>query len=256
MDSESNVVSLKNVSFTINKNVILQDLSLDLKKGEILSILGASGSGKSTLLKIILGTLHPNNGDIFLFGKNLKRIKSKEKEALRKQIGMAFQQGALFDFMTVRENILFAIQNMTTLSLDDAEKRAQALLKQVNLSAEVYDQIPSELSGGMKRRVSIVRAVATDPQLLLLDEPAAGLDPVTSTVVIEMIKRMVTNSKATMVCVTSNVDAAFRFSDEVAILHDGKIIGKGLRNELLELKNEWLTKFLTVRDLSKSKIIK
>lgn len=247
MDSKSSIVSLKGVDFTINKKIILKDLSLDLQKGEILSILGASGSGKSTLLKTILGTLRPNCGQIVLFGKDLSKIKSNEKEAIRKNIGMAFQQGALFDFMTVRENILFAIQNMTKLTSEEAEKRTIALLKQVNLPQDVLNQIPSELSGGMKRRVGIVRAVVSDPQLFLLDEPAAGLDPVTSTVVIEMIKKMLVHLKATMVCVTSNVDVAFRFSNEVAILHDGKIIGKGNREELLALNNEWLTKFLTIR---------
>src|SRR5690606_11022221 len=137
----------------------------------------------------------------------------------RKKIGMAFQQGALFDFMTVRENILFAIRNMTNLTEEEAEKRTKDLLGQVNLP-DVLDRIPSELSGGMKRRVGIVRAVATNPELFLFDEPAAGLDPVTTTLVIEMIKKMVANLKATMVCVTSNVEAAFRFSNEVAILHD------------------------------------
>lgn len=251
MNSEPNIVSLKNVDFSINGKSILRDLNLDLYKGEILSILGSSGSGKSTLLKIILGTIQPNKGQILLFGKNFSKIPQNEKETIRKKIGMAFQQGALFDFMTVRENILFAIRNMTNLTEEEAEKRTKDLLGQVNLP-NVLNQIPSELSGGMKRRVAIVRAVATNPELFLFDEPAAGLDPVTTTLVIEMIKKMVANLKATMVCVTSNVEAAFRFSDEVAILHDGKIIGKGNREQLLALNNEWLTNFLTIREVAKA----
>lgn len=243
-----NVVSLKNVSVTFDKKVILDDLNLDLTKGEILSVLGASGSGKSTLLKIILGTLQPEKGHVYLFEKNFATIRQREKERLRKSMGMAFQQGALFDFMTVRENILFAIKNMTKMTEEEAEKHTNTLLAQVNLP-DVGDRIPAELSGGMKRRVGIARAIATNPKLFLFDEPAAGLDPVTTTLVIEMIKKLVSNLKATMICVTSNVDAAFRFSQEVAILHDGKIIGKGVKEELLALKNDWLTKFLTIRDV-------
>ncbi len=248
MTATPSIVSLKNVHLAFEQKVILDDLNLDLAKGEILSILGASGSGKSTLLKVILGTVHPLKGDVCLFGKNFAKIKMAEKERIRKTIGMAFQQGALFDFMTVRENILFAIQNMTNMSQEEAEKHIDTLLKQVNLP-DVGDRLPSHLSGGMKRRVGIARAIATNPQLFLFDEPAAGLDPVTTTLIIEMIKKLVAHLKATLICVTSNVDAAFRFSDEVAILHDGKIIGKGIKEELLALKNDWLTEFLTVRDI-------
>jgi len=242
------IVSLKNIDISFGKKVILDDLSLNLVKGEILSILGASGSGKSTLIKVLLGLLPPDRGTVSLFGKNFSRLSLKEKAGIRKTIGISFQQGALFDFLTVGENLMFAIKNMTNLSDEEAKTHTKDLLRQVNLP-DVSECIPAELSGGMRRRVGIARAIATNPQLFLFDEPAAGLDPVTTTLVIEMIKKLVENLNSTMVCVTSNVDAAFRFSSEVAILHNEKIIGKGTREELLALKNDWLTEFLTVRNI-------
>lgn len=241
------IVCLKNieVNFT-EKNPILQGLNLTLNKGESIAILGPGGSGKSTLLKMILGLVPHKRGSISLFGKPVEGLSGKERETINKRIGIAFQQGALFDFMTVRENILFAMENMTTIVKDECEERVKHLLAEVELP-DAADKIPSELSGGMRRRVGIVRAMVTNPELALLDEPAAGLDPVTSSVVIDMIHRIGKSVQASMVCVTSNVDVAFRFANKVGILKDGKIVGLGTKEELLNLNDEWITKFLTLR---------
>jgi phospholipid/cholesterol/gamma-HCH transport system ATP-binding protein len=246
----SKMISLHEIcmSFVENKPV-LKNLNLDLNKGESITILGSGGSGKSTLLKVGIGIIKPQSGRITLFGKDVASLKEQEYRTLLKKIGMAFQQGALFDFMTVRENILFAMENMTSFSKEEQEDRVQSFLKQVNLP-DVADKMPRELSGGMRRRVGIVRAMVTNPEIALLDEPTAGLDPVTTTIVIDMIHRIGRSVNATMVCVTTSVDVAFRFADKVALLKDGNIIGKGTKEELLGLNDEWITNFLTVRKVN------
>lgn len=243
------IISLADIGVSFgSRQPILQNLNLSLKRGESVSILGPGGCGKSTLLKMILGIIPPSQGKIEIFGQDVSHLKNVEQSNLRKKIGIAFQQGALFDFMTVRENILFAMENMTNFSKEEQENRVKSFLAQVNL-ADVEDKIPSELSGGMRRRVGIVRAMVTNPELALLDEPTAGLDPVTTSIVIDMIHKIGKKINATMVCVTSSVEVAFRFAEKVAILKDGKIIGLGSHEELLSLGDEWITRFLTLRAL-------
>lgn len=243
----SDIVSLHDIyhAFLPNKP-ILQELNLSIQKGDSLTILGPGGSGKSTLLKVILGIIKPQSGSVNVLGKMLNNLKNDEKSALFKKMGMAFQQGALFDFMTVKENIMFAMENMTTFSKAEQENKAKEFLAQVLLS-HAADKIPSELSGGMRRRVGFIRALITNPELALLDEPTAGLDPVTTTIVIDMIHNIGKSIGTTMISVTSNIDVAFRFASNVAILKDGKIIGKGTKEELLGLNDPWITNFLTIR---------
>ncbi|MES2614633.1 MAG: ATP-binding cassette domain-containing protein [Bdellovibrionota bacterium] len=243
------IISLQDVSIAFHDGPpVLQNLNLSLNAGESVSILGLGGCGKSTLLKLIVGIIKNTTGKIEICGQDVSKLNENEQDTLRKKIGIAFQQGALFDFMTVRENILFAMENMTNFSVEEQEKRVKSFLAQVNLS-DVEDKIPSELSGGMRRRVGIVRAMVTNPELALLDEPTAGLDPVTTSIVIDMIHNIGKKINATMVCVTSSVEVAFRFAQKVAILKDGKIIGLGTRDELLNLGDAWITHFLTLRAL-------
>ncbi len=245
------IVSLKDVSVSFSEgNPVLKNLSLSLNKGESVSILGPGGCGKSTLLKLILGIVHPHSssGEVEIFQQNIGSLKPLEQENVRRKIGIAFQQGALFDFMNVRENILFAMENMTTFTKEEREKRVKIFLAQVNLP-DVEEKLPSELSGGMRRRVGIVRAMVTNPELALLDEPTAGLDPVTTSIVIDMIHKIGKKINATMVCVTSSVEVAFRFAEKVAILREGRIVGLGTQEELLNLEDPWITHFLTLRAL-------
>ncbi|MGY3802948.1 ABC transporter ATP-binding protein [Pigmentibacter ruber] len=243
----SDIVSLHNVhhAFLPNKP-ILQELNLNIQKGDSLTILGPGGSGKSTLLKVILGIIKPQSGSVQVLGKTINNLKDEEKSELFKKMGMAFQQGALFDFMTVKENILFAMENMTHFSKSEQEEKAKLFLSQV-LLAHAADKLPSELSGGMRRRVGFIRALITNPELALLDEPTAGLDPVTTTIVIDMIHNIGNSIGTTMVSVTSNIDVAFRFASNVAILKDGRIVGKGTKEELLALNDPWITNFLSIR---------
>lgn len=241
-----NIVELKGISKSFGKNDLLKSIDISLREGEYLSILGPGGSGKSTLLKIIVGIVQPDDGLVQILGETLNKVDFKHKRKLLSRIGVAFQQGALFDFLTVHENILFAMENMTEFSLIEMEERVSKMLEAVNLPRAAF-KLPSELSGGMRRRVGICRALCTDPELALLDEPTAGLDPVTSTIVIELIHRLAEQSKSSLVCMTSNVEVAFRFSKRVAILKDGVIIGTGTWEELHALNDPWVTKFLDVR---------
>jgi phospholipid/cholesterol/gamma-HCH transport system ATP-binding protein len=240
------VLLLQDLHVAIEQKRILQGVSLELHTGEHVSVLGPGGCGKSTLLKTIIGLITPSSGHIELFGKKFADADDSERSSMLKKIGMAFQQGALFDFMTVRENILFSMENMTQMSRLEMEERVVKMLAQVNLPNAAH-KLPSELSGGMRRRVGVVRALCSSPLLALIDEPTAGLDPVTSTIVIDLVLRLAESTGSTILCVTSNVDVAFRFAKKVAILNEGKIVGFGTWDELTQGGNAWINHFLNVR---------
>lgn len=240
-------VRLTDVRKSFGSLELLSGVSLEVREGERLALLGPGGCGKSTLLKIMLGLVPPDGGTVEIFGKKIFELDRQGRSEVLRQIGMAFQQGALFDFMTVRENIIFAMENMTKLSLIEMEERVVSMLESVALPS-ASRKIPSELSGGMRRRVGIVRALATNPRLAFLDEPTAGLDPVTTNIVIEMIHRLADKIDSTLVCVTSSVEVAFTFAQRVAILKDGRIIGQGTWAELHALGDPWILNFLDVRN--------
>jgi phospholipid/cholesterol/gamma-HCH transport system ATP-binding protein len=240
------VVRLSDLSKSFDDRYLLKGLNFELETGQHVTILGPGGCGKSTILKMMLGLVKPDSGRVEVLGKDIVGLSRTEKREVLQNIGMAFQLGALFDFMTVRENILFALENMIETPALDREETIIRFLESVNLPT-ASGKLPSELSGGMRRRVGIVRALITKPKLALLDEPTAGLDPVTSTIVIDMIHRMAKQTDSSMICVTSSVEVAFTFSKVVAILKDGSIIGKGTWEELHALNDPWIHHFLDVR---------
>lgn len=248
-DRTETIVEVVNFHKAYDGRRVLDGVDLKMTRGEHLSILGAGGSGKSTLLKGMLGLIAPDRGTVNLFGQNINLLGRQEKNELLTRVGMAFQLGALFDFMTVRENILFAMENMTDLPAYDMEEKVHRMLASVNLPTAAR-KLPSELSGGMRRRVGIVRALSTSPDLALLDEPTAGLDPVTSAVVIDMIHKLAVEVGSSLLCVTSSVEVAFTFARRVAILNDGRLIAKGTWKELHDLHDPWITHFLDVRGYS------
>lgn len=241
------MISVSNVSKAFGRISLLEDVSFSLAAGEKASLLGPGGCGKSTVLKIILGLLAPDVGDVTLLGTHMATATEEERRVTLKQVGMAFQQGALFDFMTVTENLSFAIEHMTDLAPDKMNERIKYLLDGVKLG-KTGGQFPYELSGGMQRRVGIARALATEPKVAIFDEPTAGLDPVTSTIILNMILDLGKAAPDTTALIaTSNVEIAMRFSERVILIYNGTVVADGPWPELLMRGPEWVRTFLSIR---------
>jgi len=231
---------------SFSNKYIFKEISFKINKKEKISILGPNSSGKSTLLKILAGLVPWDEGNITLFNKDLSQISLLDKQSLYQKLGIAFQHGGLFDFMNVEENILFALKNMTDLKVSEMKDKIVDFLKRVNLN-DVLHKFPGELSGGMRRRVCLIRALITKPQLLLLDDPTAGLDPVNTSLVLETIQKLTEEIQCALLLFTSNVEVAFSASSQVALIKDQGIIGPHTWDELIALQDEWITKFLTGR---------
>lgn len=241
------MIRFTGVSKSYGEEPVLEDLSFQVEPGQRLSILGPGGCGKTTVLKILLGLEIPDKGSAFLFDTNMSESEEDEKLEVLRRVGMAFQQGGLFDFMTVRENIFFAMEHMTKLSLEEMDQRLKVLLEGVKLPW-TESMFPYELSGGMKRRIGIIRALCNNPEVAIFDEPTAGLDPVTSTIILNMIRDLSGENKNTCQLVaTSNVEIGIRFADEVLVIREGRIEAQGPWRELLLTGSEWVRHFLSVR---------
>jgi phospholipid/cholesterol/gamma-HCH transport system ATP-binding protein len=242
------LIELKGVKKSFGDEELLKDISFSVEPGERISLLGPGGCGKTTILKIILGLLPPDDGTVSVMGRDVVSMTSDtEKRQVLRKIGMAFQQGALFDFMTVRQNLFFAMEHMTDFSLAEMNRRVKTLLSAVKI-ARTENQYPFELSGGMQRRVGIVRALATDPVVAFFDEPTAGLDPVTSTIILNMIRDLAgKTADQALVVATSNVEIAIRFAERIVIVHEGRVVADGAWKDLLIEGSEWVRHFLSVR---------
>jgi phospholipid/cholesterol/gamma-HCH transport system ATP-binding protein len=242
------MIDLRHVSKSFGRQRLLEDISFHVAPGERISLLGPGGCGKTTILKLILGLLDADEGEIELLGHDIRRMNSDtERREIIRKVGMAFQQGALFDFMTVRDNLFFAMEHMTAFSAQEMDSRVKSLLKAVKI-AHSENMFPFELSGGMQRRVGIVRALATDPVVAFFDEPTAGLDPVTSTIILNMILELAgRSSERALVVSTSNVEIAIRFADRVVMVNEGRVVADGLWRDLILSGSEWVKRFLSVR---------
>ncbi len=241
------MIVLKNVRKSFGPVEVLRDISLTLREGERASLLGPGGCGKSTILKIALGLLAPDSGTVSLRGHDMVAARESQKREILRRVGMAFQQGALFDFMTVRENLLFAMENMTELDSMAMDQRIKELLAGVKLG-RTESMFPWELSGGMQRRVGIARALCTDPQVAIFDEPTSGLDPVTSTIILNMILELGGRSKGhALLIATSNVEIAIRFAERIILVNNGEVVADGPWRDLLLDGSEWVRHFLGVR---------
>ena len=241
------MISLANIKMSFGGVTLLEDISFSVAKGERVSLIGPGGCGKSTILKILLGLLPPDSGEVRLMGTDMVLASEREKQQTLRQVGMAFQQGALFDFMSVRDNLVFAMENMTALSASDMDLRVKELLAGVKLP-RTEAMFPYELSGGMQRRVGIARALCTNPVVAIFDEPTSGLDPVTSTIILNMIHALGGHGpNSTQMVVTSNVEIAIRFADRVIALNEGRVVADGPWRELLLRGPDWVRHFLGVR---------
>jgi phospholipid/cholesterol/gamma-HCH transport system ATP-binding protein len=243
------MIELIDVSKRFLDNVVLDGVSLTVQDGETVALLGPSGVGKSVTLKTINGLLRPDSGDVIVDGLHVQKLKRKELAQLRAGIGYVFQYGALFDSMSVRDNIRLGITDAEQ-SRDESYcvSRVAECLRLVNLPAEVADKFPSELSGGMKKRVGIARAIAGKPKYLLYDEPTSGLDPVNADVIDGLIERLQQELGVTSVVVSHDVRGSFRVADRVALLWQAKIRAVGTAEEILASKDPAVQQFLE-RDL-------
>jgi phospholipid/cholesterol/gamma-HCH transport system ATP-binding protein len=237
---------LEGVSLAFGEKSILRDLSLSLEEETKISLVGESSCGKSTVLKVIVGLIPPDQGTVRLFGENLKGLRLTKLEKLRRRVGMQFQAGALFDSVSVRQNLALAISESSRGQGHRARKaeddEIMDLLDRVGLKKAAL-QNPSSLSGGMRKRAAIARALAVHPELAIFDEPTAGLDPLTSSSIIKLLKELSLNLKAAMLLTTTDLDVARRFSDDIAILHEGKIYARGTLEDHLQSQDPYVKRF-------------
>jgi phospholipid/cholesterol/gamma-HCH transport system ATP-binding protein len=223
-------VRLEHVSKKFGTRTVLDDVTFAVPKSRAFCLLGRSGTGKSVTLRHIIGLVRPDEGHVFVEGHDIARLRNRELSEIRKRMGFLFQGAALFDSMTVGDNVAFPLRRHTRLSEDEILHRARAKLSDVGLERE-FDKMPADLSGGMQKRAGLARAMALDPSILLVDEPSAGLDPITTREIDEMlIERKRTGT--TLVVVTHNIPSARLLGDDFALLHEGRIVARGTSGEL------------------------
>lgn len=236
-------VAISGVTVWFGKNRALENISFEAADGESLVLIGPSSSGKTVTLKVIAGLIRPTAGSVRLRGQEIVGTTERERDDIV-SIGMLFQRSALFDSLTVWENITFRLRQNRKLSRGDAIEIAAAKLRDVGLSPDAALLMPVELSGGMQKRVGIARALADEPQILLLDEPTAGLDPIMANVINDLILENVQNLGATVVSVTSNLNGARRIADRIVMLHEGRIVWSGDAGDLDHSGNPYVDQFV------------
>lgn len=234
--------SLRDISKAFEDNTVLDAVSLDIWPGESLVIIGQSGAGKSVLLKCLLGLMKPDSGTILANGIPLSNETARHQRKRFEDVGVLFQSSALFDSLTIWENVAFCF--LHTLSRRKARDLAEEYLSMVGLSCDVLDLYPHELSGGMQRRAALARAIARRPKILFFDEPTAGLDPVFSSHISELIRTCLSKINATAITITHDIRCAQIIGDSIAMLCNGKLIWQGRAENLLETQNPWVDQFI------------
>jgi phospholipid/cholesterol/gamma-HCH transport system ATP-binding protein len=230
------IIKVRDVVCRFGDQTILDGVNLDVKEGEILVIMGTSGSGKSTLLRHMVGTFIPDEGTVEVFGEDLAKLDDNGMNKIRRQFGILFQSGALFNSMSVGDNVALSLREHTDLDPDIIEFIVKIKLEQVGLR-EAAEKFPAQISGGMKKRAGLARALALDPKLLYYDEPSAGLDPVTSATIDRLIIDLAKKAGATSVVVTHEMDSAFVIADRMAMLDKGKMLMVDTREVFEELRD-------------------
>lgn len=240
-------ISIKNVTKVFGTQVILNNLSFDIARNKITTILGFSGAGKSTLLKHILGILEPTSGDVDVLGQNLRQLNKMELREFRRNYGMLFQYAALFDSFTAEENVAFPLREFTKLKSKEIMNQVHDLLLSVGIKEESFKRLPSELSGGMRKRVGLARALALSPNIMLYDEPTTGLDPITTKMVNNLIVETARNHESremTSVIISHDIKATLEISDYIAFLERGSIVEYLPVEEFKHSKNAIVQEFL------------
>ena len=229
---------------TFGANRVLRGISLDVRRGETLVILGGSGSGKSVLLRHTIGLMVPDRGRVTVDGTDLTGLSEEDLMPVRKKVGMLFQGSALFDSMDVYENVAYALREHTPLSTEEIAARVRQKLALVELDEEVERRMPADLSGGMRKRVALARAIALEPEGILYDEPTTGLDPITARAINSLIRNLQRTLSVTSVVVTHDIASAFRVGNRIAFLYQGEMVFVGTVGEARESSDERLRAFL------------
>ncbi len=238
------ILSLQNVEKRFGKNHVLRGVTLDVAPGQSLVVIGGSGSGKSVMLKNALGLMTPDSGQILFNGEDVTQAKGKTRARMRERVGMLFQSGALFDSLTVWENVAFRLVNSGVVSRAKAKDRAIETLGKVRLGSDVADLYPAEISGGMQKRVSLARSIISKPDLIFFDEPTTGLDPITADAINDLIIEQVRGLGAATVTITHDMASARKIADEVAMLFEGKIIWRGKASDVDNSGNPYVDQFV------------
>lgn len=237
------MIELKNIKKSFGDKTILHDISAVMEAGKCNLIIGASGSGKTVLTKCMVGLFKPDQGEILYNNANMLQMTDDERKQLRQQIGMLFQGSALFDSMTVEQNVMFPLNMFSNLSYKERKKRASEVLERVNLK-EAHHKYPAEISGGMKKRVGIARAIVLNPKYLFCDEPNSGLDPQTSMVIDKLIKEITVEYDITTIVVTHDMNSVMEIGDHIMYMHEGKKQWEGSNQDIIFSKNELLNNFI------------
>ena len=237
------MIELKNIHKSYGANHVLRGVSLDIKKGESLVVIGGSGSGKSVLLKHIIGLTKPDEGEVIVDSAELSQLDEDGLNEVRKKFGMLFQSSALFDSMSVWENVGFGLKRHTDLKNKEIKEIALEKLRMVGLVG-VEDEMPSELSGGMRKRVGLARAIAMEPEILLYDEPTTGLDPIMADAINELIIEMRERLNITSIAITHDMKSAFKIADTIAMLYNGLIIERGSSEEIKNTSDPVVRQFI------------
>jgi phospholipid/cholesterol/gamma-HCH transport system ATP-binding protein len=234
------VIEVRDVVVGFGKHLVIDHLDLDVYRGEILGFVGGSGAGKSVLMRTIIGLLPKRSGTIKVFGQDMGRASDAERQAVERRWGVLFQQGALFSSLTVRENLQFPMREYLKLPQQLMDEMALAKLDMVGLDGSAMDKFPSELSGGMTKRVALARALALDPEIVFLDEPTSGLDPISAGEFDALIMTLQRTLGITVFMVTHDLDSLHTVCDRIAVLADGKVIAAGSMEVMLASTHPWL----------------
>lgn len=240
----SYVAELRDVQMQFDEKKVLDGVSLQINPLDRLVIMGQSGSGKSTILRLILGILQPNAGSIFFKQFEITRLQRRKLQQVRQHIGMVYQYSALLSSRTVRDNVALPLEELTEMSREEIDEIVDAKLDLVGMK-DSKESMPSELSGGMRKRVSLARALVMEPELILFDEPVAGLDPVIASVIDELIISLTEKSQVTSIIVTHEMESAFRIGTRMAMLYQGKIIEDGTPGQFRQSNNPVVAQFLS-----------
>ena len=239
---ETTVVEIEHLKKSFGSKEVLKDISIKIGKGENLVIFGKSGSGKSVLIKCLVGLLDPDEGKVVLLGKNISELEDEQLNTLRKKVGFLFQSAALYDSMTVRENLEFPLRDVKSLSKEEIEKLVIEALENVGLR-EAIDKMPSELSGGMRKRVGLARTLILKPEIILYDEPTTGLDPITSKEISKLILEVQKKYNTAAIIITHDVECARITANRMIVIKEGASVAEGTFKELSSSKDEWVRSF-------------